>query len=57
MEKGEKIKLDEKVKIVGTGASKFMPKGAIYEVHPRHARKLVDAGKATCHGGLPKFDK
>lgn len=57
MEKREKIKLDEKVKIVGTGASKFMPKGAIYEVHPRHARKLVDAGKATCPGGLPKFDK
>lgn len=57
MGKTEKIKLDERVKIVGTGASKFMPKGATYEVHPLHARKLVDAGKATCPGGLPKFDK
>lgn len=57
MGKEVKINLSDLVKIVGTGASKFMPKGAVYEVHPLHARTLVDAGKATCAATLPKFDK
>lgn len=53
----EKIKLNEKVTVTGTGKSRFMPKGATYEVHPSLARTLVDAGKATCAATLPKYDK
>lgn len=52
----EKITLTEKVTVIGTGKSRFMPKGATYEVHPRLARTLVDAGKATCAAKLPKYN-
>lgn len=42
----EKVVLSDKVKIVGTGKSAFMPKGTMYEVHPSHAKTLINEGKA-----------
>ena len=41
------VKLSERVAVIGTGKSRFMPKGERYEVHPLNAEALVKAGKAT----------
>lgn len=44
---GKVVKLSERVAVIGTGKSRFMPKGEKYEVHPLNAEALVKAGKAT----------
>lgn len=41
------MKLSERVAVIGTGKSRFMPKGEKYEVHPLNAEALVKAGKAS----------
>lgn len=41
------VKLSERVTVIGTGKSRFMPKGAKFEVHPLNADALVKAGKAA----------
>uniref|UniRef100_UPI0040573789 hypothetical protein n=1 Tax=Alistipes sp. TaxID=1872444 RepID=UPI0040573789 len=40
------VKLHERVEIIGTGKSSFLPKGATFKVHPINADALVKAGKA-----------
>lgn len=47
----EKVKFSERVEIVGTGASRYMPKGTKYSVHPLHAKHLVESKKATYDPG------
>lgn len=44
---GKVVKLSERVTVIGTGKSRFMPKGEKYDVHPLNAEALVEAGKAT----------
>lgn len=44
---GKVVKLSERVTVIGTGKSRFMPKGEKYDVHPLNAEALVKAGKAT----------
>lgn len=44
---GKVVKLSERVAVIGTGKSRFMPKGEKYEVHPLNAEALVKAGKAS----------
>lgn len=44
---GEVVKLSKRVAVIGTGKSRFMPKGKKYEVHPLNAEALVKAGKAS----------
>lgn len=51
--KDKVVNLSERVTVIGTGKSRFMPKGERYEVHPLNAEALVGAGKAT----LAKGDK
>lgn len=46
-EKNEVVDLKKRVTIVGTGKSKYMPKGAEFNEHPRLADVLVKSGKAT----------
>lgn len=41
------VDLSKRVTVIGTGKSRFMPKGAKYEVHPLNADALVKAGKAA----------
>lgn len=41
------MKLSARVTVIGTGKSRFMPKGEKYDVHPLNAEALVKAGKAT----------
>lgn len=43
----EKVKLNERVVVVGTGKSSFMPKGKEASVHPLLAKTLTKTGKAT----------
>ena len=45
------MKLSERVAVIGTGKSRFMPKGEKYEVHPLNAEALVKAGKASFEKG------
>lgn len=42
----KKVKLNERVRIIGTGKSSYMPLDKEYEVHPLHAETLVKSGKA-----------
>lgn len=44
---GKIVTLGERVTVIGTGKSRFMPKGEKYDVHPLNAEALVKAGKAT----------
>ncbi len=41
------VNLREKVTVYGTGKSVYMPSGKTYEVHPLHAKTLVENGLAT----------
>ncbi len=41
------VNLREKVTVYGTGKSEYMPSGKTYEVHPLHAKTLVENGLAT----------
>jgi hypothetical protein len=42
----KKIKLSERVEVIGTGKSAFMPSGEKFKVHPELAKKLIKQGKA-----------
>ncbi|MDR0692443.1 MAG: hypothetical protein LBF69_05340 [Prevotellaceae bacterium] len=43
----KKIKLNERVEVVGTGKVSTFPKGKKFSVHTELAEKLVKSGKAT----------
>ena len=49
VEKGEVVKVREKVTVYATGAGNggFLKKGKALNIHPLLAKKLIEAGKAT----------
>lgn len=53
----EKVKKDDLVVIIGTGASRFLPKGKEQTVHKILADKFVKQGNATVKGSAPKTAK
>jgi hypothetical protein len=54
MEKEKKIKLNERVEVVGTGKVPSFPKGKKFNVHPELAKKLIASGKAAESGKTAK---
>lgn len=50
LQEGEKtINLYDKVKVVGKKGSPYLKDGQTYEVHPEHAKTLIDGGHAIAH--------
>jgi hypothetical protein len=43
----KKIKLNERVEVIGTGTAKNFAKGESYNVHPELATKLIKTGKVS----------
>ena len=50
LKEGEKlVNLYDRVKVVGKKGSPYLTAGKVYEVHPEHAKTLIDGNHADKH--------